>query len=97
VTARPGTDGMPWGAVIMILDALESAGFRKGDDEHVGRAIGLMAQLGRLYAGQVDQITDDPPPVRTDGRPAGRAGLALVPPDSGTPMTAGGWLSGPMP
>jgi hypothetical protein len=87
---------LPWGTIDAILQELERAGFTRGDDVHVGRAISLLRQIGKIYSGQRDQI-DDVAPKRAGGRPAGPAVLALVPRDSDRPMTAGGWLSGPMP
>ena len=90
---------LTWETVIAILDLFEQAGFRRGDDAHMGRAIGLLRPLAEIYAGQRDSIGDDPPAARPDGRRAGQVRL-LRPADRDRdvpPMSAGGWLSGPMP
>jgi hypothetical protein len=53
------TDGDPrvtWGLIIDLLDVLEQHGYRKGDDQHTGRAISYLGGLGRLYAGEADEL-----------------------------------------
>ena len=37
-----------------ILDALERHGYVRGDDQHAGRAIGLIGDLARIYEGTQD-------------------------------------------
>ena len=88
---------LTWDTIIGILDLLEQAGFRRGDDVHVGRAIGLLRPLGEVYSGVRDGILDAPPATRPDGRPAGHVRLVPERPETVPPMTGGGWLSGPMP
>jgi hypothetical protein len=46
-----------WGLVIEVLDVLERHGYRKGDDQHTGRAIGMLADLAATY----EQTGDDGP------------------------------------
>lgn len=46
--------GLDWATIIELLDVLEKHGYRRGDDRHVGRAIGLLAQVARIYAGLED-------------------------------------------
>lgn len=41
-----------WGMILSILDALEKAGFRRGDDVHVGRAVGMIGKLAATYEGR---------------------------------------------
>ena len=40
-----------WGLIIDVLDVLEKHGYRRGDDQHTGRAVGLVGELARIYEG----------------------------------------------
>jgi hypothetical protein len=40
-----------WGLIIDVLDVLEKHGYRRGDDRHTGRAVGLVGDLARIYEG----------------------------------------------
>jgi len=40
-----------WGLIIDVLDVLEKHGYRCGDDQHTGRAVGLVGDLARIYEG----------------------------------------------
>jgi len=40
---------MTWGLIIEVFDALERHGFRRGDDQHTGRAIGMLGDLAATY------------------------------------------------
>ena len=40
-----------WGLIIDVLDVLEKHGYRRGDDQHTGRAVGLVGDLARIYEG----------------------------------------------
>jgi len=40
-----------WGLVVDVFDTLERNGYRKGDDAHTGRAIGMLARLVEVYEG----------------------------------------------
>jgi hypothetical protein len=40
-----------WGLIIDVLDALEQHGYRQADDQHTGRAVGLIGDLARIYEG----------------------------------------------
>jgi hypothetical protein len=42
------------GLIFDILDALERHGHVPGDDQHAGRAIGLIGDLARIYEGSQD-------------------------------------------
>ena len=46
-----GDDRQTWGLIIDVLDVLEKHGYRRGDDRHTGRAVGLVGDLARIYAG----------------------------------------------
>ena len=56
--ANPTDDDprVTWGLIIDVLDVLEQHGYHKGDDQHTGRAIGYLGSLGRLYAGEADEL-----------------------------------------
>ena len=43
------------GLIHDILDVLERHGYTRGDDQHAGRAIGLIGDLARIYEGSQDQ------------------------------------------
>jgi hypothetical protein len=40
-----------WGLIIDVLDVLEQHGYRQADDQHTGRAVGLISDLARIYEG----------------------------------------------
>jgi hypothetical protein len=44
-------NAISWGVVIDVFDVLERAGFRRGDDEHLGRAVGMVYDLVAVYTG----------------------------------------------
>jgi hypothetical protein len=44
-----------WGLIIDVLDALEKHGYHRGDNQHVGGAVGLIAPLTRAYEGNQEQ------------------------------------------
>jgi hypothetical protein len=48
-----------WGLVIDVLDVLERRGYRKGDDQHTGQAVGMLADLAATY----EQTGDGGPPA----------------------------------
>ena len=48
-----------WGLVIEVFDVLERHGYRKGDDRHTGRAVGMLAALVAIY----EQTGQDSPAV----------------------------------
>ena len=43
-----------FGLIADILDALEQHGHLRGDDQHAGRAIGLIGDLARIWEGTQD-------------------------------------------
>lgn len=49
--ARSESTRFTWGFVVDVFDALERNGFRKGDDVHTGKAIGLLYGLVETYEG----------------------------------------------
>ena len=44
-------DRPSWSMVIDVLDVLEKHGYRRGDDQHTGRAVRLVGDLARIYEG----------------------------------------------
>jgi len=40
-----------WGLIIDVLDVLEQHGYRQADDQHTGRAVGLIGDLAHIYEG----------------------------------------------
>jgi hypothetical protein len=56
-TEPAGDPRMTWGLITELLDVYERHGFHKGDDRHTGAAIGYLGSLGRLYAGEADELT----------------------------------------
>ena len=70
------------GLIYDITDALERHGYR-GDDQHADRAIGLMADLARIWEGTQDHPADAhaitvPSPRPAYPRPSGQAGHDAV-------------------
>ena len=51
-----GDPRMTWGLIMDLLDVYERHGFHKGDDRHTGAAVGYVYGLGRLYAGERDEL-----------------------------------------
>jgi hypothetical protein len=50
----PGASRDPrftWGLIMDVFDVLERHGYRKGDDRHTGRAIGILGDLVETYEG----------------------------------------------
>ena len=43
-----------WGMIIDVLNVLEQHGYRQADDQHTGRAVGLIGDLARIYEGSQD-------------------------------------------
>ena len=41
-----------WAVATQLLDALEHAGYRRGDDTHVGQALHLLHLAARIHAGE---------------------------------------------
>ena len=52
------------GLILDVLDVLERHGYTRGDNQHTGRAIGLIRDLARIYEGTQDHPTDPPSPRR---------------------------------
>jgi len=44
-------DRQSWSMIIDVLDVLEKHGYRRGDDQHTGRAVRLVGDLARIYEG----------------------------------------------
>ena len=61
-----------WGLIIDVLDVLERHGYRQADDQHTGRAVGLIGDLARIYEG-------------TQETPAGVNSVPAPPPSQPSP------------
>ena len=44
-------DRFTWGLILDVLDVLERHGYHKYDDQHTGRAIGVIFDLAHVYEG----------------------------------------------
>jgi hypothetical protein len=44
-------DRFTWGLILDVLDVLERHGYHKYDDQHTGRAVGVIFDLARTYEG----------------------------------------------
>ncbi len=44
-----------WDLIIDVFDVLEQHGYRRGDNQHTGRAVGLIGELARIYEGTQEQ------------------------------------------
>ncbi len=79
-----------FGLIEDILDALERHGYVRGDDQHAGRAIGLITDLARIWEGAQDYPAGAHlvkiPAARPD--PAGPDVVTLIDRDIGTVLAA---------
>jgi hypothetical protein len=70
-----------WGLIIDVLDVLEKHGYRRGDDQHTGRAVRLVGDLARIYEG-TQAVPDGarlvPEPSQASLDQAGRAAAGHV-------------------
>jgi hypothetical protein len=47
----PPAPPIAWNTVLCVFDCLEKAGYHRGDDQHVGRAVSQLAALVQTYTG----------------------------------------------
>jgi hypothetical protein len=47
-------DRFTWGLILDVLDVLERHGYHKYDDQHTGRAVGVIFDLARTYEGTAE-------------------------------------------
>ena len=74
-----------WAVIMDLLDVLERAGYKRGDDIHTGRAIALLSDAARIYAGELDQPEAVPAtPLVVRGLAKAEAARAVVPADETT-------------
>ena len=80
-----GDDRQTWGLIIDVLDVLEKHGYRRGDDRHTGRAVGLVGDLARIYEGTQEtpdgtRLVPEPSQARSDqpGRAAASHAEAIA-------------------
>ena len=69
-------DRPSWSMIIDVLDVLEKHGYRRGDDQHTGRAVRLVGDLARIYEGtqEVPVVARlVPEPSQVSREQAGRA------------------------
>lgn len=45
-----------WGLIIDVLDVLEQRGYHQADDQHTGRAVGLVGDLASIYEGTQEAL-----------------------------------------
>ena len=70
-----------WGLIIDVLDVLEKHGYRRGDDQHTGRAVRLVGDLARIYEGTQEAPGGArlvPEPSQASRDQAGRAAAARI-------------------
>jgi hypothetical protein len=74
-----------------ILDVRDRHGYARGDDEHAGRAIGLISDLAHIYEGsqhrQFGPSINETSPSRTEPAPPGPASHGVVPIPAGEVKT----------
>jgi ferredoxin len=64
-----------WGLIIDVLDVLEQHGYHQADDQHTGRAVGLIGDLARIYEGTQEApagayvVSAPQPPQPSSDRP----------------------------
>jgi hypothetical protein len=86
-------DRFTWGLILDVLEVLERHGYHKYDDQHTGRAVGVMFDLVHVYEGvrgtHPGPVVPSPhpepaPPVAE----AGQAAVVLTPADAITVFAA---------
>jgi hypothetical protein len=86
-------DRFTWGLILDVLDVLERHGYHKYDNQHTGRAVGVMFDLAHVYEGvretHPDPVVPSPhpepaPPVAE----ADQAAVVLTPADAITVFAA---------
>lgn len=45
---------LKWGLIIDVFNVLEEHGIKRGDNRHVGAAVGVVGQLVKVYSGQAE-------------------------------------------
>jgi hypothetical protein len=51
-TTPEGGERFTWGLIIDVFDVLERHGYRKGDDQHTGRAVAMLLDMVETYEGR---------------------------------------------
>jgi hypothetical protein len=84
-------DRMNLSLITGILDVLDRHGYARGDDEHAGRAIGLIIDLAHIYEGSQHHpfgpYINETPPSRTKPAPPEPASPDVVPIPAGEVKT----------
>jgi hypothetical protein len=88
-----GEDRFTWGLIVDVLDVLERHGYHKYDDQHTGRAVGVIFDLAHVYEGVRETYPDPvvPSPHPEPAPPvaeADRAAVVLTPADAITVFAA---------
>lgn len=82
-------DRPSWSMIIDVLDVLEKHGYRRGDDQHTGRAVRLVGDLARIYEG-TQEVPDGarlvPEPSQASREQAARAAAGHAEAIAGTRM-----------
>ena len=90
----PDDQRLTWGFILEVLDVLERHGYRRGDSEHTGQAIGLIRQVARIDEGTLDAPAGGsvvvPSSRPTAPQPPGPPGqdVVVVPADQVTTLLA---------
>jgi hypothetical protein len=79
-----GARGLGWGLITDVLDVLEKHGYHCADDQHTGRAIGLLGDLARIYDG-----TQETPSGPYTARPQATSEMAAAPAGKAAAQDAG--------
>ena len=86
-------DRFTWGLILDVLDVLERHGYHKYDDQHTGRAVGVIFDLARTYEGtretRPDPAAPSPHPEPASAAPeADRDAIVLTLTDVSTVFAA---------
>ena len=72
---------MTWDLIFEVLDVLDRHGYRRSDNQHTSRAIGLLGDRTRTYEGTKDAPRDAhvviPPPAQAAAQPPGHDAVVL--------------------
>jgi hypothetical protein len=75
----PDDERFTWGFILEVLDVMERHGYHSSDDQHTGRALGLVRDVARIYEGTLDAprggyvvVPSSPPTAPQPSSPSGQ-------------------------
>ena len=81
-------DRFTWGLILDVLDVLERHGYHKYDNQHTGRAVGVIFDLARIYEGTRETHPGPARPRHIPGQHRPPPKQIRTPSSSPAPMSA---------